>query len=80
MERLRERWPHTLVLDVQPDVVAVDAEADLLRLGQQTDPVEICALFVEWVDSTYPDRRQRDALSAVIEAVRDADIASQRSA
>ncbi|HZZ96968.1 MAG TPA: exonuclease SbcCD subunit D C-terminal domain-containing protein, partial [Jatrophihabitantaceae bacterium] len=80
MERLRERWPHTLVLDFQPDIVAVDAEADLLRLGQQTDPVEICALFVEWVDSTYPDRRQRDALSAVIEAVRDADIASQRSA
>jgi exonuclease SbcD len=80
MERLRERWPHTLVLDFQPDVVAVDAEADLLRLGQQSDPVEVCALFVEWVDSTYPDRRQRDALSAVIEAVRDADIASQRSA
>jgi exonuclease SbcD len=80
MERLRERWPHTLVLDFQPDIVAVDAEADLLRLGHQTDPVEVCALFVEWVDSTYPDRRQRDALSAVIEAVRDADIASQRSA
>jgi exonuclease SbcD len=80
MERLRERWPHTLVLDFQPDVVAVDSEADLLRLGQQTDPVEVCALFVEWVDSTYPDRRQRDAISAVIEAVRDADIASQRSA
>ena len=80
MERLRERWPHTLVLDFQPDVVPIDTDADLLRLGQHTDPVEVCALFVEWVDSTYPDRRQRDALSAVIEAVRDADIASERSA
>jgi DNA repair protein SbcD/Mre11 len=73
MERLRERWPHTLVLDFQPDVVAVDAGTDLIRIRQQTDPVEVCALFVEWVDSTYPDRHQRDALSNVIEAVRDAE-------
>lgn len=73
MERLRERWPHTLVLDFQPEVMAVDAAADLVRLRQQTDPVEVCALFVEWVDSTYPDRHQRDALSAVVEAVRDAE-------
>jgi exonuclease SbcD len=73
MERLRERWPHTLVLDFQPDVVAVDGAAELLRLRQQTDPIEICALFVEWVDSTYPDRDQRDALTAAVEAVRDAE-------
>jgi DNA repair protein SbcD/Mre11 len=73
MERLRERWPHTLVLDFRPDVVAVDAGTDLIRVRQQTDPVEVCALFVEWVDSTYPDRHQHDALSSVIEAVRDAE-------
>jgi exonuclease SbcD len=73
MERLRERWPHTLVLDFQPDVVALDASADLARLRQQTDPIEVCALFVEWVDSTYPDRLQRDALTAAVEAVRDVE-------
>jgi exonuclease SbcD len=72
MERLRERWPHTLVLDFRPDAVPVEA-ADLGRVREQTDPVEICALFIEWVDSTYPDRTQRDALSSVIEAVRDAE-------
>jgi exonuclease SbcD len=73
MHRLRERWPHTLVLDFQPDVVPVDAATDLVRLRQQRDPIEVCTLFVEWVDSTYPDRRQRDALNEVVEAVRDAE-------
>jgi DNA repair protein SbcD/Mre11 len=73
MERLRERWPHTLVLDFQPDVEPPDAATDLVRLRAQKDPVEICALFVEWVDSTLPDRDQRDALSAAVEAVRAAE-------
>ena len=41
MERLRERWPHTLVLDFQPDVEPVDAAADLVRLRAQKDPVEV---------------------------------------
>ena len=75
MERLRERWPHTLVLDFQPDVEPVAAAEDLARLRQQTDPVEVCALFVEWVDSTLPDRCQRDALEAAVEAVRHAETA-----
>jgi DNA repair protein SbcD/Mre11 len=75
MERLRERWPHTLVLDFQPDGEPVDAATDLVRLRAQKDPVEVCALFVEWVDSTLPDRYQRDALSAAVEAVRAAESA-----
>jgi exonuclease SbcD len=79
MERLRERWPHTLVLDFAPDVEPVETKTDLARLRQQHDPVEVCALFIEWVDSTYPDRCQRDALSDVIEAVRDADITADRA-
>jgi exonuclease SbcD len=73
MERLRERWPHTLVLDFQPDVAPGDTATDLHRLRQQTDPIEVCALFVEWVESTLPDRHQRDALTAVVEAVREAE-------
>jgi exonuclease SbcD len=73
MERLRERWPHTLVLEFRPDVELPDAATDLVRLRAQKDPVEICALFVEWVDSTLPDRHQRDALSAAVEAVRAAE-------
>jgi len=76
MERLRERWPHTLVLDFQPDVEPVAAADDLARLRQQHDPVEVCALFVEWVDSTLPDRRQRDELAAAVEAARQAEAES----
>ena len=74
MERLRERWPHTLVLDFQPDSTPVAAAEDLARLRRHSDPVEICALFVEWVDSTLPDRRQREELTDVVEAVRDAEL------
>jgi exonuclease SbcD len=76
MERLRERWPHTLVLDFQPDVEPVAAADDLAQLRQQHDPVEVCALFVEWVDSTLPDRRQRDELAAAVEAARQAEAKS----
>jgi exonuclease SbcD len=75
MERLRERWPHTLVLDFQPDVEPVSAADDLARMRQHSDPVEVCSLFVEWVDSTLPDRRQRDELTAAVEAARQADTA-----
>lgn len=73
MERLRERWPHTVALDFQPDTAPADASSDLARLRQQTDPVEVCSLFVEWVDSTLPDRRQRDTLTSAVEAVRAAE-------
>ena len=74
MERLRERWPHTLVLDFDAGRRAGRRRRPISAgCARQTDPVEVCALFVEWVDSTYPDRGQRDALSAVVEAVRDAE-------
>jgi exonuclease SbcD len=70
MERLREKWPHTLVLDFQPEGVAVDAATDLARVREASDPVEICAHFMEWVDSTRPDKEQVDALRSTVEAVR----------
>lgn len=76
MERLRERWPHTLVLDFQPEVEPVEPAADLARLRQVTDPIEVCSLFVEWVESTYPDRHQRDALETVVAAVRRAELSA----
>ena len=69
MERLRERWPHALVLDFDPDGRQVDAAADLRRVSAATDPVEICSAFVEWVDSTRPAKAQLDALHSVLDAV-----------
>ncbi|MCW2494709.1 exonuclease SbcCD subunit D [Jatrophihabitans sp.] len=70
MEQLRERWPNTVILDHRPPVELGSSAEDLARLRQAADPVEVCSLFVEWVDSTYPDGRQRDELASVVEAVR----------
>ncbi len=70
MERLRDVWPHTLALEFRPDAVPRQAVADLARIREVRDPVEICSLFVEWVDSTYPDRRCADELRDAVEVVR----------
>jgi len=76
MDRLRQVWPHTLVLEYQPEGGLVDAATDLARVTGATDPIEICAAFVEWVDSTRPDATQRDALHAVLEAVRAEELSA----
>ena len=76
MERLRERWPHTLVLDFQPEGVRADSAAALPRLRESTDPVEVCAEFMEWVDSTRPDRAHADALRSAVEAVRRLEVSA----
>jgi exonuclease SbcD len=76
MERLRERWPHTLVLDFQPDGRPLDAAADLARLRESTDPVEVCAAFVEWVDATRPDPHHTTELQRTVAAVRRLEAAS----
>jgi exonuclease SbcD len=68
MERLREKWPHTLVLEFVPDGRLVEAADDLRRL-RASDPVEICSAFVEWVDSTRPTKAHLDALHEVLDAV-----------
>jgi hypothetical protein len=70
MERLRELWPHTLLLEFRPDALPREAAADLVRVREARDPVEVCSLFVEWVDSTYPDRHCEDELRAAVEVVR----------
>ncbi|HJQ44277.1 MAG TPA: exonuclease SbcCD subunit D [Jatrophihabitantaceae bacterium] len=69
MERLRERWPHTLVLEFEPDGRLPDATNDLARLAGASDPIEICAAFVEWVDSTRPSKAHLDALHEALDAV-----------
>jgi exonuclease SbcD len=76
MERLREKWPHTLVLDFQPDGTLGDDAHDHSRPPEGTEPVEICSAFVEWVDSTRPTRAQRDTLQMAIEAVARAELSA----
>jgi len=69
MDRLREHWPHTLVLDFAPDGVGVSEETDLARLRRTTDPVEICELFVEYVDRAKPTDEEALLLRDAVEAV-----------
>ena len=78
MERLRERWPNTLVIEHRPVAPQTETAVDMERLRQTTDPVEVCSHFVEWVDSTYPDGRQRDELVDVVETVRNAEATTDR--
>jgi len=75
MERLRERWPHTLVLDLQPDGVAPTGD-EPVAVHEGTEPLEVCAAFVEWVDSTMPSDAQRDTLQRAVDAVRRAEMSA----
>jgi DNA repair protein SbcD/Mre11 len=72
MERLRERWPHTLVLDFAPEGGLTGPEADLRRLAQTTDPAEVCGLFVEYAGGAPPDDAQRAVLRDAVEAAQQA--------
>jgi DNA repair protein SbcD/Mre11 len=72
MERLRERWPHTIALDFAPEGGLTGAGADLARLAAVSDPVEICGCFVEYVAGAPADRAQRAVLREVVEAAQHA--------
>jgi exonuclease SbcD len=73
MERLRERWPHTLVLDFAPEGDLPSPAADLPRLARATDPAEICGMFVEFTSGGWPDDEQLAVLADVIESVQHVD-------
>jgi exonuclease SbcD len=72
MERLRGKWPHTLVLDFAPDGGLTSPEADLRRLAQASDPAQVCALFAEYAGGSPPDAAQREVLRAAVEAAQRA--------
>ena len=75
MERLREKWPHTLVLDFDPEGGLPGAGADLARLAAATDPVEICGLFVEFASGGPADDAQQAVLRAAVETAQHAEAA-----
>jgi DNA repair protein SbcD/Mre11 len=75
MERLREKWPHTLILDFDPEGGRAGVSADLERLAAATGPAEICGLFVEFTSGGPPDDGQRDVLRAAVEAAQHAEAA-----
>jgi exonuclease SbcD len=76
MERLREKWPHTLVLDFAPEGQLTSSDADLERLASATDPVEICGMFVEFTSGGPADDTHRAVLRAAVEAAQHAESAA----
>jgi DNA repair protein SbcD/Mre11 len=76
MERLRQKWPHTLVLDFAPDGGLVSPEEDLRALARTTDPVEICGLFVEYAGGGAADAAERLVLRDAVEAAQHAEAAA----
>jgi DNA repair protein SbcD/Mre11 len=80
MERLREIWPHTLVLEFEPQGEPVSGAADLRRLKQTADPVEICELFVEYTSGGPADAGHRRVLRDVVEALRGTEAGADLAA
>jgi DNA repair protein SbcD/Mre11 len=80
MERLREIWPHTLVLEFEPQGELVSGAADLRRLKQTADPVEICELFVEYTSGGPADGGHRRVLRDVVEALRGTEAGADLAA
>jgi exonuclease SbcD len=76
MERLREKWPHVIALDFQPDGGLVSARADLAALAQVTDPVAICELFTQYAGGEAPDAAERQVLADAVEAAQRAEAAA----
>jgi len=76
MERLREKWPHTIALDFQPEGGLAGPDADLARLAEAVDPVEICGLFVDYVAGAPPDEAQLAVLRQAVEAAQHSEAAA----
>jgi len=68
MERLREKWPHTLVLDFAPEGGLIAPGEDLRRLAMAVSPAEVCGLFVEYAGGAPPDRAAQAVLQEAVEA------------
>jgi DNA repair protein SbcD/Mre11 len=76
MERLREKWPHIIALEFQPEGGLAGPDADLARLAEAADPVEICGLFVDYVAGAPPDEAQLAVLREAVEAAQRGEAAA----
>ena len=72
MERLREKWPHTLILDFAPEGQLTSSDADLQRLASVSDPVEICCLFVDFTSGGPAEEAHRAVLRSAVETAQHA--------
>ncbi len=76
IERLREVGRTPWRSTSSPDGGLLDTADDLTRLAALTDPVEICAQFVAYVDNVAPDDAQLAVLRESVEAASARDHAT----
>jgi len=69
MERLRARFPHTLMMTWEPAGVVPDPRSYLVRVQGRTD-LEIATGFVEHVRATPATTAEQELLTAAFDAVR----------
>lgn len=74
MERLRVKWPHTLVLDFEPEGGLTREAAELRQVARTADPVQICARFVEFAGGAAADAAQLGVLREVVEFAARAEV------
>lgn len=71
MERLRSRFPDTLVLGFDPQGGAVKPAASYSsRLAEAEDDLSVCCGFLDHVRGRQPDDAERAALAAALDNVR----------
>lgn len=71
MERLRSRFPDTLVLGFDPEGGAPAATSSYSsRLAEAPDDLSVCCGFLEHVRGRVPDETEKAALAAALENVR----------
>ncbi|MEO3935190.1 exonuclease SbcCD subunit D C-terminal domain-containing protein [Dermatophilaceae bacterium Soc4.6] len=71
MDRLRARFPHTLVLQWEPQGVAVDLSSYAARVGTRRDDLDLCCDFLTHVRAGHPaSRGERGLLREALEASR----------
>ena len=69
MERLRRRFPHTLVLQFDPQGAPVPVRSYAQR-AQQQDPLDVCCTFLDHVRGHAATDEERDVVARAVEAVR----------
>ena len=78
MERIRARFPHTLMLAFEPEGVATALRDYTSRVRGRSD-LDICCDFVRHVrGGAQPTPEERALLEQALEAVRDADADTRR--
>jgi len=71
MERLRERFPHVVVMEFRPDSAQVTVDADLARLRAAAhDPVEVGRAFLAYTGGDEPTQDEMAVVAQVEELAR----------